>query len=248
MEHIYAVETAAQLNAYQSFASEIQVPLEQYIQWITSRFQLSSLPRTILWTSPKIATTLLSDIPIPAYTNDYRIVMTSELDAWRHIYLAQLADYLEADTAEIRSYYKTNLNRHHILQILGHELVHHSDLFIDEVYESGEGIWFEEGMAEYISRRYFLTKAEFAEEAHINRLLVKLFESKERGTIPRDFDAFTYRQNLDAIFYEYWRSFLAVDQIAENHNGDISAVFHSYHRWYEEGHTVPLARWFGIHL
>ena len=248
MEHIYAVETAAQLNAYQSFSSEIQASLEQYIQWLTSRFQVSSLPRTILWTSPRIATTLLSDIPIPAYTNDYRIVMTPELDAWRHIYLAQLADYPEAVVAQIRSYYETSLNRHHILQILGHELAHHSDLFIDEVYESGEGIWFEEGMAEYISRRYFLTDAEFAQEAHINRLLVSLYESQNQNQPSRNFDSDTYRQGYTSIFYEYWRSFLAVDQIMEMYNGDISSVFHSYHRWYEEGHTVPLALWFGIHL
>lgn len=248
MEHIYAVETGSQLEAYQNFVSQIQVDLEEYITYLQDNFQVGSLPSTIVWTSKRIATTLISDIPIPAYTNDHRIVMCPETDAWRDIYLSQI-DGISGDAhSEIRNYYRTVLNRHHILQILGHELAHHSELFVDEVYDSGEGIWFEEGMVEYISRRYFLTAEEFQQETHINRHLVVLYEQHHEAHSLQTFGASTYRCDYAAIFYGYWRSFLAVNQIIDQHNGDIQAVFQSYRQWFDIRSELTLEQWFGIQL
>lgn len=246
MEHIYAVETSNQLEAYQDFVSQIQVDLEKYIANLQDNFQVTSLPRAIVWTSKKIATTLISNIPIPAYTNDHRIVMCPETGAWRDIYLRQLDGITGDASSEIRNYYRTALNRRHILQILGHELAHHSELFIDEVYDSGEGIWFEEGMAEYVSRRYFLTGEEFQQEAHINRLLVALYEERNKSHSLQTFGKSTYRYDYAAIFYEYWRSFLAVNHIVEQHGGNIQAVFLSYRQWFESHSELTLEQWFGI--
>lgn len=248
MEHIYAVESAAELQQYQDFVSEIQPKLNAYITYLQNAFQATELPRAVLWTSERTATHLISGLPIPAFTNDYRVVMTCDLDTWRNLYLKQLDGIPQNIAAEIRDYYASQLNQHHILQILGHELVHHCNLFIDEVYDSGEGVWFEEGMAEYISRRYFLTGEEFRTEARINSALVSLYENRRSSHSLQDFGTSTYREDYASIFYEYWRSFLAVNQIVEDHNGDIIAVFHSYHQWYEGRCGQTLAQWFKIEI
>lgn len=246
MEHIYAVANNVDLKKYQDFASNIQPMLDQYITHLQAEFQVADLPRAVLWANLNIATELLSDIPIPAYTNDYRIVMCPDIETWKNIYTKQLDGVSNTDAQQIRNYYEHNLNKHHILQILGHELAHHSDFFIDEAYDSGEGIWFEEGMAEYISRSYFLTKEEFQQELDINRKLVALYESRNGKHPLLDFGQGTYKHDYSTIFYEYWRSFLAVNQIINMHNGDICSVFKSYHRWFETGRNQTLAQWFGI--
>lgn len=246
MEHIYAVSSSEELQRYQDFASGIQPVLSEYITYLQSEFQAADLPHTILWTSEKIATQLISNIPIPAYTNDYRIVMCSDLDTWQTIYLKQLDGLSALAVSEISNYYTHRLNQHHILQILGHELAHHSDFFIDEVYDSGEGIWFEEGMVEYISRSYFLTEEEFQQELDINRKLVDIYESRSGQHSLLDFGQGTYKHHYSIIFYEYWRSFLAMNQIVNKHSGDIRAVFQSYHHWYESGRNQSLTQWFQI--
>ena len=246
MEHIYAVESTTQLRTYQTFASQIQTALDGFIAYLRSEFQVTELPRAVLWTNEKIATSLISDIPIPAYTNDYRIVMCPDPETWKRIYLKQLEGLPADTTGEIEAYYTHSLNQRHILQILGHELAHHSELFIDEAYESGTGIWFEEGMAEYISRRYFLSDNEFREEARLNRSLVTLYERHRATHDLQSFGQDTYRNDYAAIFYEYWRSFLTVEQIVNEYSGDLRAVFDSYHQWYKSGHHQSLSHWFEI--
>lgn len=244
MKHIYAVETEEELERYQKFASQIQPSLDKYVSYLQQEFQVVDFPNVILWTSQETATQQLSNIPLPAYTNSHRIVITPDLCSWRNIYLHQTDDLPDDAAASICYYYTHCLNRNHVLQILGHELVHHSELFLDAVYDSGKGIWFEEGMAEYISRRYFLTEAEFQQEAEINRLIVTL---RRKGQDPLDtFGRNTYQGDFSSIFLAYWRSFLAVNQIVEDFRGNISAVFSSYHRWYESVSSLSLAQWFQL--
>jgi len=219
MNHIFAVESADELSAYQDFVRSIDVKLHSYIAALRDQYAVNELPKTIVWTSKKIATELISDIPVPAYTNDHRIVITPDLNTWKQIYLSQL-DGLSGDTVDlIREYYNTALTNDHILQILGHELAHHSSYFPDSDYQSG--IWFEEGMVEYISRRWFLSDQEYDEMAHINRLLVELLTPKYGNHPLEDFGAETYSGNYGSIFFEYWRSFLAVQSIVDACNGDI---------------------------
>jgi len=219
MNHIFAVESAEELSAYQDFVRSIDEKLRGYIAALHEQFAVNELPKTIVWTSKKIATELISDIPVPAYTNDHRIVMTPDLNTWRDIYLAQL-DGLSGDPVDlIRAYYNTALTDNHILQILGHELAHHSSYFPDSDYQSG--IWFEEGMVEYISRRWFLSDREYDEMAHINRLLVELLTPKYGNHPLEEFGAETYSGSYGSIFFEYWRSFLAVQKVVDAYNGDV---------------------------
>lgn len=181
----------------------------------------------------------MSDIPIPAYTDQYRTVFCPDQWVWRQLYLQQLEGW---DDPLVRNYYETALSQNHILQILGHEFVHHSDLFLDEVYEQSR--WFEEGMCEYISRRFFLTEAEFERAALVQQRLVTRWEEKHGKQPMESFDDSTYRSSYGAIFYEYWRSFLAVNALVDKASGNVWAVFRKYHDWYQNDCPVPLVNWF----
>lgn len=239
MEYIYAVETSEQLAQYQGFAESIRPTLDEYITYLQREFQVKNLPKTILWTSRRIATEILSNIPVPAYTNSHRIVMACDPEDWKSVYLSQLDGLPEPESACIRHYYRHDLNRNNILQILGHELAHHSEYFLDDAYDSGKGIWFEEGMAEYISRRYFLTEEEFTKEAQINRQLLAL-----SAPLPSLMDTFSDQHNYAAIFRAYWQSFLAVNRVVDTFGGNLEAVFASYHRWFGTGSEQSLEDWF----
>lgn len=117
MKQIFAVQTEADFQKYLTFVHKIQSRLDDYLAFLKSNYQVIDLPRCILWTDCDTATRLISDIPVPAYTNDYRTVFCPDLEVWKKIYLHQLD---AEDDEEIRRYYEGSLTKNHILQILGH--------------------------------------------------------------------------------------------------------------------------------
>lgn len=250
MKYIYGVESKEELTKYQELVNELWPRLDNYIHFLKDEYKVVELPRTIVWTSLETATKLICDIPIPAYTNDYRVVMTPDLDAWKNIYLKQLDNIKVNDSNKelinnIKDYYQNHLSNNHVLQILGHELAHHSELFIEDFNnELSNGIWFEEGMVEYISRSYFLTKDEFELEAYYNQQLVNLLKYKYGNHSLEEFGTSTYKGDYASIFFEYWRSFFTVKQIIEAYNNDIHAVIDSYHKWNESNDKKTLLEWF----
>ena len=232
---------------YQQFVAGIQPELDHYIQFLSEEYAVADLPRAIVWTDSATATSLISDIPIPAYTNEFRVVMCPELDSWRQIYLTQLDALPEGPARQALQDYYSNLSYHHVMQILGHELAHHSQWFLDEFSsDASNGIWFEEGMAEYISRRYFLTEEEFHAEAHYNRQLVTMLKETYGAHSLEDFGAATYEGDYASIFFEYWRSFLAVNRLVDACGGNVRAVFAAYHDWARSGSDQTLLDWFQI--
>ena len=169
--------------------------------------------------------------------------MTPELTVWKDLYLLQLENYETShQTRAIESHYQS-LSEKSLLQIVGHELAHWSEHFSDDFDGYGAYIWFEEGMVEYISRKYFFTNEEFRVEKACNQSLVELFQKKHDWHSLNDFGTSTYQGNYASIFYEYWRSFLTVDKLVEN-LGSVQAVFDSYHRWANTDKTLPLLDWF----
>ena len=224
MEFIFAVQSEEELKHYGQFAERHQPVIDSYIHKLAKNFAVKELPRCIVLTSYETATELIGNIPIPAYTNDQRIVFTPEIETWRDLYLHQLDDYDENERVrEIRNYYE-NLKDYHLLQILGHELAHHSELFSDEAYENG-GAWFEEGMVEYISRKLLWTDMAFAEEKKINKMLVELYEESHQ---PRPLNCFGDSDDYATLYYDYWRAFLKVSEMVENNGGDVLAVMSNY--------------------
>lgn len=249
MKHIYCVHDQDELSRCQQFVSDHQKEIENYIHYLTTYFQVKELPNAIVWTNQDIACELISDIPIPAYTNEYRIVFDSDLDTWKEIYLKQLEQYdLELKVVqEINDYYEHSLTSNHILKILGHELTHHSELFLEDFTCSySNGIWFEEGMVEYISRKYFLTEEQFIREIEMNQKLVDLYKENHSISSLEDFGKSTYNNDITSIFFEYWRSFLAIYQIINSFDEDIMKVFESYHKWNRSNTSQTLLEWFNL--
>ncbi len=249
MRSLFTVESEAQLCAYQAAAARLRPRLEAYVRFLQAEYAVQALPRAIVWTGREAATALISDIPVPAYTNEYRVMFCPDPAVWRDIWLSQLEGLEEsAAVREIRAYYGTAVDDDRLLSILGHELAHHIAVFpdFDDDDAREAGVWFEEGMVEYIGRRYFLSEAAFAAEARINCLLVELLESRYGGHPLEDFGAKTYEGDYASIFFEYWRSFLAVDGLVRRFGG-VHEVLLSYRRWLDEdrgGQT--LEEWFAL--
>ena len=245
MRFIYAVENSDELQEYQEFAEKTKPILTEYLAFLKKNYSVVNLPRAIVLTNLETATELISDIPIPAYTNDHRTIFCPTREIWKAIYLKQLDGLETCETVQtICHYYNTKLSANHILQILGHEFVHHSEFFPETDFDCG--IWFEEGMCEYISRKYFLTDQEFDEAADNNKLLVDLLHDRFGQHSLEAFGSSAYLRDYSGIFFEYWRSFLAVKKIVEKQDGDIIKVFRSYQKWLSEGCTVPLSTWFHV--
>lgn len=215
IDHIFAVKSAGELANYQAFVQRIEEKLYRYIAVLQKKYAVEEWPSTIIWTSHETATKRLNNIPVPAYTNERRIVFCPELRVWREIYLAQLKGLTGETAAKIRKYYETCLNENHVLQILGHEFAHHSEYFSDEDYEIDP--WYEEGMAEYISRKELLSEAEFEEKAEIERLLVDLLSPRfSKGNL-----APGSGEDYAGIFFSYWRGFLAAQKRVAVYGGNV---------------------------
>lgn len=248
MRHLYTVENGDELRAYRTAALRLQPRLEAYVRFLREECAVEELPRAVVWTGREIATELLSGIPVPAYTNEYRVMFCPDPAVWRDIWLCQLDGLAEsAAVREIRTYYETAINDDRLLAILGHELAHHSQWFpdFDDAGAREGGIWFEEGMVEYIGRRYFLTEEEFAAEARINRLLVELLRDRYGGHSLEDFGAAAYEGDYAGIFFGYWRSFLAVEELVRRFGG-VAEVFRSYREWGNAPAGRTPAEWFGM--
>lgn len=72
---------------------------------------------------------------------------------------------------EIEKFYG-DLSENQLFTIVGHELTHHLDLFIDD---REDGIWFEEGMCDYLSGNFMLSETEIT---NIELALVAMFKDK----------------------------------------------------------------------
>ncbi len=245
MEYGYSVKDDKELNKYRRFVERNKTTLDRYIHYICNTYRVEELPKYIVLSNLDMATKVHSDISIPAYTNDIRVVVTPEITVWQSVYLKQLDVYEESGRLEeIRNHYLHNINEHHILQVIGHELAHHSELFFDDFGDDmSDGIWFEEGMVEYISRKFFLTDEEYDKEKEINILLIKLFEETFGMRSIESFGQATYNDSHAAIFYHYWRSFITIDQLVHQY-GSVSSVFETYHKWTKQNNKGSLFNWF----
>lgn len=252
MENLYLVQSAEELSRYQAFTARAEKKIEAYVAYLRAHCAVRELPRCVVWTSGETASGRISDIPVPAYTNEYRVVLTPEVNVWRRLYLAQLEgeSWRGEELARVdavRAYSQNALTEDNVLQLLGHELVHHSEFFeadFDDADGCECGIWFEEGMAEHISRRWFLTDEAFEAQAQANRTLVELLCSRFGARPLEAFGRETYTGNYTDIFFEYWRSFLAVQTLVER-LGSVEAVFATYTRW-TKTRRGTLEEWFAL--
>ncbi len=166
--------------------------------------------------------------------------MTPELTIWKDLYLLQLENYESSHQTQAIANHYQSLSENSLLQIVGHELAHWSEHFLDD-FGYGAYIWFEEGI-EYISRKYFFTDEEFRVEKACNQSLVELFQKKYGWHSLNDFGTSTYQGNYASIL-RILAQFLTVDKLVEKAR-HVQAVFDSYHRWANTDKTLPLLDWF----
>lgn len=244
MKHIYAFEEIREYEKYQDIIQRFSKRLNEYQQLLEEDYALIDKPKAVVWTSAEAATTVFSDLPIPAFTNKDTIYITPDVAAWRTLFIQQLDG---KNLPHIQCFYE-QLSENHILTILGHELTHHADLFRDEFDDEREdSVWFEEGMCDYLSRKHLLTKEEFEKISAIEKELVSIFTETYGNRSLDEFGSNSYQANLSSIMFDYWRSFLSIKYLVEDrcHN-DIKSVFEEYHKWDEEGRKLPLTEHFGL--
>ncbi|WP_404456522.1 hypothetical protein [Oceanobacillus kapialis] len=244
MKHIYAFEKKEDYEKYQSIIERFRKRLIEFQQILEKDFALRELPKGIVWTSVELATTTFSDVPIPAFTNRDLIYISPDLSSWRELFISQLEG---RSNTKIEDFYE-NLSEDHIFTIVGHELMHHSDFFLEDFDEEREdGIWFEEGMCEYLPRKFLLDEDEFTSISVVEEELVDMFKAKYGDHSLEAFGSTSYQGSLTSIMFDYWRSFLAIKYLVEDRaNDDMKQVFREYHRWHEEGRKVTLLEHFGI--
>lgn len=244
MKHIYAFEDIGEYEKQQGIIQRFSERLNGYQLLLEEEYALVDKPKGVVWTSAEAATSIFSDLPIPAFTNKDTIYITPDVKAWRKLFIQQMDG---KDLPHIQRFYE-QLSENHILTILGHELTHHSDLFLDEFGDEREdGIWFEEGMCEYLPRKLLLTEEEFEAISAIEKELVSVFTEAYKD---RSLDAFgsnSYTASLSSIMFDYWRSFLSIKYLVEDrYDNNIQAVFEEYHKWDREGRMLSLTEHFGL--
>lgn len=242
------------IEEYERNIEEIQLlsnKLDTYKSILINQFELQELPKAIVWTSSENATTVFSQVPVPAYTNRETIFMCPSVKEWRSFHLSQLENEElpeNEDIHEVIKYFQS-MTIDHVFCILAHELTHHIELFPDEFEDERiDSIWFEEGMCEYLSQKLTLTNEQFVELQAINEKMIELFKPKY-GQFPLDqFGSGSYNQeSLAAIMLNYWRSAAAIHYLVEDcHKGDVMAVFKQYKEWHEQGRQQLLTQFFGV--
>ena len=244
LKHIFAFEKEEDFQEYKYLIERFSKKIKDYQLELVNHYELKEVPKGVVWTTDELATTVFSNIPIPAFTNKDLIYLSPDLVSWRRLFLTQLEGKKHS---KIEDFY-TNMSENHILTILGHELTHHSDLFLDEFDDERENsIWFEEGMCEYLSRKYLLNDTEYKEITNIEIELMSLFKHKYGNHSLEEFGSDSYQGSLTSIMFDYWRSFLAVKYLVEEvANNDPKQVFKEYHKWHNEGRKKPLIEYFHL--
>lgn len=241
MVSILAFESSEEAVKYENITKELMAKLKGYQSVLERHFELTTIPKGVLWTTGELATNIFSSIPIPAFTREDFIYMSPIPKEWQNLLASQLDGKF---IPHVQSFYE-NFNIDQLFVILAHELTHHIDLFIDEFEdERHDSIWFEEGMCFYLPRKYCLTEEQFEEITAIEQELVNIFKEEYGENDLDDFGSISYQGSLSSIMFDYWRSYLKVKSLVEKVNGDIHNVFKLYKNWHEQGRYTSLVRYF----
>ncbi|MCH4825198.1 hypothetical protein [Planococcus halocryophilus] len=244
MKHIFAFENIGEYEKHQDIIQLFSERLNEYQLLLEEKYSLVDKPKGVVWTSAEVATSIFSELPIPAFTNKDTIYITPDVEAWRKLFIQQLDG---KDLPLIERFYE-QLSENHVLTILGHELTHHSDLFLDDFGDEREdGIWFEEGMCDYLSRKFLLTADEFETIAAIEKELVNVFTEAYGDRSLDEFGSNSYTASLSSIMFDYWRSFLSIKYLVEDlYENNIQVVFEEYYKWDREGRMLSLTEHFRL--
>ena len=243
MKHIYAFETPYEAVKYLEIIESFKVKLNEFKTLLEKEYELNDSPRGFIWTPGDIATSVFSDVPIPAYTNRHLVYMTPDIMEWRNFFMNI---YGNVENEVIKDFYR-NFKEEDILTIAGHEMVHHIDLFPDEFDEERESIWFEEGMCDYIARKNLMTPESFETITKVESAVVAYFNEKFGSRSIDQFGTDSYSNDITSIMFDYCRSFLTIQYLVEEQaNNNPLEVFKQYNQWHEAGRKEPLSTYFNV--
>ncbi|MEY8463060.1 hypothetical protein [Streptococcus merionis] len=241
MKSIFAYESSQELETIKPLVEELLAQSEAYKAYLVQNFQLIDPAQAVIWTRAEQAMTIFAQQPIPAYNNGIRIIMTPDIVEWRTFFEEMLSLYPDAPDA-VRNYYQ-NLPEHHIQQVFFHELTHDCDIFESDYESSRDDLWFEEGMCEYLSRRYLLSDEVFEQIRQIETQQVAYFEQYFGKFHVENFNQETYAsQNLAYLMTFYANAFLVICQLVEQYES-LEKVFERYHAWWQEEAELSLYDW-----
>ncbi|MBP2622417.1 hypothetical protein [Streptococcus oricebi] len=242
MEYLIASNDQEEFTAYQAFIGRARPQVEKYIKKLEEDYRLIELPKGLVLANVHQATEVLSQKSIAAYTNAHFITLTPDVTYWKELFLRtvegvehHLVDEFYQDYSEID-----------VLQVLGHELAHHSDLFLDDFEDNRTAMWFEEGMVEYLSAKMLLPPKRFEQKLALERYLVDNLKDKYGRAGLESFTVETYQESIQAIFYQYWRSFVTVKDLVEQYGNNPLAVFEVYHDWFYSEKAVHFSTYLGL--
>ena len=66
MKHIFAFERKENYDTYGDIIEKFNQKLKEYQMILEADYELRDLPKAVVWTTGELATTVFSDIPIPA--------------------------------------------------------------------------------------------------------------------------------------------------------------------------------------
>jgi hypothetical protein len=244
VKQIYAFEKKEEYEKYQVIIQDFTKKMKEYQVILEREYALVDPPKGVVWTSEELATSVFSEIPIPAYTNKDLIYMTPDIEAWQDIFKKQLDGKV---LPHVQKFYEHHTEKE-MLIILAHELTHHSDLFLDDFDEErNDGIWFEEGMCFYLPRKILLNEKEFNEVTNVETELVETFKDQYGNHSLEEFGSSSYQGSLSEIMFDYWRSYLTVKFLVEEWaEHDVQSVFDAYHQWDRMGRRETLTAYFGV--
>ena|SRR5699024_3090400 len=212
MKNIYAFESNEDYKKFDGIIEKFSMKLANYQAIMVEEFELIDPPKGIVWTTEELATTIFSDVPIPAYTNKDIIYISPDLGTWRKLFIQQLDG---RKNPKVEKFYN-DMSENHLFTIVAHELTHHSDLFLDEFDDERiDSIWFEEGMCDYLSRKMTLKESDFKEITEVEEELVEMFKEDYGQHSLDEFGSHSYQGSLTSIMFDYWRSYLSVKYLIE---------------------------------
>ncbi|MGH4123821.1 MAG: hypothetical protein ACREV6_12920 [Clostridium sp.] len=246
IKQVLAFESTKEAEKYKIMIDNLLIKLEDYIKILEQDYKLINYPKAIVWTTSQLATTVFSNVPIPAYTNDRFICITPDINTWKKIY----GDINKDVPNKGNSNYYQNISTNFLLTMIGHEFTHHSDLFLDDFDNNRySGIWFEEGMCDYLSRKYLLNNEEFECISQVEWDYIMYYKNIFKISSIEEFGVESYSNSMERIMYEYHRSFHTVKKLVEVlGKGDPKKIFALYQIWDSEGRKTPLSKYFGIDI
>lgn len=243
---VFAFESTKEAEKYKIMIDNLLIKLEDYVKMLEQEYKLIDYPKAIVWTTSELATTVFSNVPIPAYTNDRFICITPDINTWKKIYGDINKDI---PNKSISDYYQ-NISTSFLLTMIGHEFTHHSDLFLDNFDDDRyNGIWFEEGMCHYLSRKYLLNNEEVECISKVEWDYIMYYKNIFKPSSIEEFGAESYSNSMERIMYDYYRSFHTVKKLVEVlGKGNPQKIFELYQIWDNEGRKITLSEYFNIDI